>query len=147
RHRYSVGRIEFAGQLVFAERRLELILVLELLGALLVRPRGGLHRALQRDLVVRIVGRCLYGRPVVRDRLIEIAGARRRLAPAEGLAGRTPAGRPGDRQQESEPAHTAGHNGPFPMLSGPHPRSPSGRVSPTRAAFGPQAVSDEPRSD
>jgi hypothetical protein len=46
-------------------------------------PRRGLHRAFERDLVVRVVGSACTA-PIRRHRLIEIAGAHRRLALPEG---------------------------------------------------------------
>ena len=92
RRRRAVARVVLAGQPVLAERRLELILLLELVRPLEMGARRRLHRALQRDLVVRIVGRRLHGPAVRGDRFVEIARAHRRFALAERLARRAPAG-------------------------------------------------------
>src|SRR5262249_38897805 len=75
-----IARIVVAGLSVLAERRLELILLLEVARLLEVRARRRLHRALEADLVVGVVRRRLDGSPVRGDRVVEIAGAHRRLA-------------------------------------------------------------------
>ena len=82
----AVARIVFGGELVFAERRFELILLFELPRPIEVRTRRGEHRALERDLVVRVVRIGLHGAAIGGDRFVEIARARRGLALAKRLA-------------------------------------------------------------
>ena len=102
----AVARVVLRGQPVLAERRLELVLLLELLRALEMRARRRQHRALQRDLVVRVVGIGLHGPPVRGDGFVEIARAHRALALLERLPGRAAAGHERQRQKNPEPLST-----------------------------------------
>ena len=92
--RQAVRRIVLTGQTVLAAGGVELILSLELLRPIEMRARRRQHGALERDLVVRVVRRRLHRRPVVRDRLVEIAGAHRDVA----LPERPPGGAAADQQ-------------------------------------------------
>ncbi|OLD15590.1 MAG: hypothetical protein AUJ01_11910 [Acidobacteria bacterium 13_1_40CM_3_65_5] len=85
RGRQPIARVVLARGTIFAERGLELILLLELARLLEVRARRRLHRALERDSVIRIVGRGLCGAAVRSHGFVQIARARGVLALPEGL--------------------------------------------------------------
>jgi hypothetical protein len=91
--RQAIARIVLARQPVLAERRLELILLLESVRALEVGARRRLHRPLQRNLVIRVVRRRLDGPAVRRHRFVQISSAHRHFALTERLACRAPTGR------------------------------------------------------
>jgi hypothetical protein len=81
-----------------AERGLQLILFLVLARLVKVHARGGLQRALQRDLVRRVVGRRLRGLAIRDDRLVDVALVHVGFALAEGRARGAAAGQ--QRQNE-----------------------------------------------
>ncbi len=96
-----VAGIVFRGELVFAARRLELVLRLEFARFLEVRPGGRLHRPLQCDLVVGVVRLGLGGPAVEGDGLIEIASLRRGVALTHGLPGSASGGNERHHEQNA----------------------------------------------
>ena len=87
----AVARVVFTAEPVLAQGRLELILLLELPRAIKMRTRRREHRALERDPVVRVVGRGLHGATIGGDGFVEIARACRGLPLAERFACCAPA--------------------------------------------------------
>ena len=106
----AVGRVVLARQLVLAERRFELILLLERARPILMQTRRRLHRPLERDLVAWIVGVGLDGAPIRGDGLIEIARLGGFVALAERLPGRTTAREQGKRQQDTDSPQPIGQS-------------------------------------
>ena len=98
----AIGRIEFQRPLVLRERAIELILLLEILRLLDVRPRRFFLRALQVNLVLDIVGISLHGLGEVGHRRIPIRDPRRLLAVAEGVSGSAAGGERGQEQKAYE---------------------------------------------
>ena len=90
-------------RLVFAERRLELVLPFVLRRAGEVGARRGEHRALQRNLVLRVLGRLLNGLAVRHDGSVEVAVLGRHLTLLERLPGRAANGQRRHGEQESQP--------------------------------------------
>jgi hypothetical protein len=111
--RLPVARIVLARDLVFAAGRLELILLLEVLGLVEVCARRGELRALQRDLVIRVVGRGARRGFVELHRLIQIPGLHGGVPAVEGLAGRAPGQdhrKSGNRGQLNQPCACVAFN-------------------------------------
>ena len=108
----TVARIVFRGEAVFAKRGFQLIAFLKLPPAIGVGARGGDHRPLQRDRVVRIPRVDLHGPAVRDDGLVEIAGPHRALALLERLAGGASTGEDRHRQQNPGRFQPSGHKAP-----------------------------------
>ena len=97
----AVGRVHLDRLPVLDQRRIELILLLELPRAADVFERRALHRTLERDLVFGAV-RFSWTASEVRDRSVPVTESRRLLALAKRPAGRI---RSGDRGREHEHEH------------------------------------------
>ena len=95
-----VARIVLSGEPELAAGGVELSLCLEFLRAIEVLARRGDHRALEGDLVCRIVGIALDRDTEVGDGLVRLAETHRVVALAVGAARSTAAG--GNRQREHQ---------------------------------------------
>ena len=113
--RLPIAGIVLARLTVLAERRLELILLLEVARLVEMRSGRGDHRALQRDLVVRVVGRRLHRLAIRGDGFVEVARLRGGLGLAERLAGHASGPEERNRQQRRDrqsavgPPESSGH--------------------------------------
>ena len=137
----AVAGVVLTSEFVLAARGFELVVIFVVLGAIEVLPRGDEHRALQRDLVIGILGRRLDGRAVVGDRLVEVARFDRGVPLPERLARCTPGGRD-RRQQHTEPHQPSRHR----CLKSSIPIVRSGESSGARAHRGTRCRSIPRRS-
>ena len=106
-----VGRVVLRRKLVFAPGRFQLVLRLELFRPVEMGARRGELRTLERDLEVRVVGRGLRRRAVIRHRLIEIARLRRGVSLPVRLPCRA-AGRQRDGCRQCPKLQTSSHSSP-----------------------------------
>src|SRR5262249_61603234 len=103
RGRGAIARSVLARLPVLAERRLELVLLLDLAGLVERRARRRLKGALRRDAVVRVVRRRLHRSPVRGRCFVELPGARCGLALPERLSRGAATSDERERQERTEP--------------------------------------------
>jgi len=99
-------------EFVFAACGLELSLLLERLRFLEMRSRRGHQRPLERDLVIRIVGRFLHRGPVKGNRLVQVAFLTGRVAFTKRLARRASCRQRDDDRKRTQPFQSCFHRAP-----------------------------------
>ena len=97
----TIGRIQIIRTPVLAERTREIALLFQRRGHSGMVARGAQHRPLERNPIVGAIDVCLHRLPVVLDRGIPVAGARRQPAVAERLSRRA-TGRQDDGNQRDD---------------------------------------------
>ena len=113
-----VRRIEFEGTLVFEHRRVELIVLFEIVRPAEMFASCGLSGPLERDLVLRLLGALLDGLRVVGHGTVPVPDAGRLLALTIGVPRGTPRCNQGENDQSCKPVLQQRHSISTPVQSG-----------------------------